>query len=62
MHKITTVLLLIIASSTQAQNVLTPEQLWKFGRVSGTGISKDGKYNHKEMKTILQELDLVWQQ
>jgi dipeptidyl aminopeptidase/acylaminoacyl peptidase len=44
MHKITTLLLLIISTSTQAQNVLTPEQLWKFGRVSGTGISKDGKY------------------
>lgn len=44
MHKITTLFLLIIATSTQAQNVLTPEQLWKFGRVSGTGISKDGKY------------------
>jgi dipeptidyl aminopeptidase/acylaminoacyl peptidase len=44
MHKITTLLLLIITTTTQAQNVLTPEQLWKFGRVSGTGISKDGKY------------------
>ena len=27
-----------------AQNALTPELLWKLGRVSGLGISKDGKY------------------
>ena len=27
-----------------AQNQMTPELLWKLGRVSGLGISKDGKY------------------
>lgn len=27
-----------------AQNVLTPELLWKIGRVSGKGISKDGQH------------------
>lgn len=27
-----------------AQNTMTPELLWKLGRVSGKGISKDGKY------------------
>ncbi len=27
-----------------AQNKMTPELLWKLGRVSGLGISKDGKY------------------
>ncbi|MBS1513165.1 MAG: S9 family peptidase [Bacteroidetes bacterium] len=27
-----------------AQNTMTPELLWKLGRVSGLGISKDGKY------------------
>ncbi len=27
-----------------AQNRMTPELLWKLGRVSGLGISKDGKY------------------
>lgn len=27
-----------------AQNVMTPELLWQLGRVSGQGISKDGKY------------------
>jgi hypothetical protein len=29
---------------SQAQNKLTPEQLWKFGRVTGLGISKDDQY------------------
>lgn len=29
---------------TQAQNKLTPEQLWKFGRVSGLGLSIDRQY------------------
>lgn len=39
-------LLLFIFStaSVNAQNLLTPEQLWKFGRVSGRGITKDGKF------------------
>jgi len=30
--------------STTAQNKLTPEQLWKFGRVTGMGLSKDKQY------------------
>lgn len=30
--------------SLQAQNKLTPEQLWKFGRVSALGISKNRQY------------------
>ncbi|MGG9962889.1 S9 family peptidase [Ferruginibacter sp. SUN106] len=41
-------LLLLIVSfyccSAMAQNKMTPELLWKLGRVSGLGISKDGKY------------------
>ena len=37
-------LLLLIASSTIAQDRLTPELLWKLGRVAGLGLSKDGKY------------------
>ncbi len=36
--------LLFITATVNAQNLLTPEQLWKFGRVSGRGISKDGKF------------------
>ncbi len=38
------ILLLLITISTFAQNRMTPELLWKLGRVSGLGISKDGKY------------------
>jgi len=30
--------------TAQAQNLLTPETLWKLGRVSGKGLSKDGKF------------------
>jgi len=37
-------ILLISGMTAQAQNLLTPELLWKLGRVSGKGISKDGKY------------------
>lgn len=31
-------------TSVQAQNKMTPELLWKLGRVSGLGISSDGRY------------------
>ena len=45
MHKnIPLLLLLVLTATVNAQNLLTPEQLWKFGRVSGKGISKDGKF------------------
>ena len=37
-------LLLLISVSIFSQNRMTPELLWKLGRVSGLGISKDGKY------------------
>ena len=30
-------------TAADAQNIMTPELLWKLGRVSGLGISKDGK-------------------
>ena len=44
MKKIILSLLLIMGLTTaQAQNTLTPELLWKLGRVSPLGISKDGK-------------------
>src|ERR1700729_3253864 len=36
--------LLFSGMAVAAQNVLTPELLWKIGRVSGMGISKDGKH------------------
>jgi dipeptidyl aminopeptidase/acylaminoacyl peptidase len=35
---------LLLSFSATAQNKMTPELLWKLGRVSGLGISKDGKY------------------
>ncbi len=45
MNKIAGLFLLLFAASfCNAQNLLTPEQLWKFGRVSGKGVSKDGKF------------------
>ena len=37
-------LLLLVSSVCFSQNKMTPELLWKLGRVSGLGISKDGKY------------------
>ncbi|CAG5005454.1 Dipeptidyl-peptidase 5 [Dyadobacter sp. CECT 9275] len=35
---------LILSNGSFAQNLLTPEALWKLGRVSGLGISKDKKF------------------
>ncbi len=37
-------ILVATAGSATSQNLLTAEQLWKFGRVIGKGISKDGKF------------------
>ncbi|MDP4262963.1 MAG: S9 family peptidase [Bacteroidota bacterium] len=36
--------LLLAPLFAASQNTMTPELLWKLGRVSGLGISKDGKY------------------
>ena len=44
MKKLLLVLLPFCYGSSFAQNKMTPELLWKLGRVSGMGISKDGKY------------------
>ena len=45
MHKKSiSILFILFAISTFAQNRMTPELLWKLGRVSGMGISIDGKY------------------
>src|SRR6185295_11420741 len=38
-----------------AQNKMTPELLWKLGRVTGLGISKDGKYVLYSVSTPDQE-------
>nr|WP_315163280.1 S9 family peptidase [uncultured Flavobacterium sp.] len=43
MKKILLIPLLMISLNAMAQNVMTPELLWKLGRVSPLGISKDGK-------------------
>ena len=44
LKRIISPLLLLISVSLFSQNRMTPELLWKLGRVSGLGISKDGKY------------------
>ncbi len=44
MHKRFIFLLLLAPLFSLAQNTMTPELLWKLGRVSALGISKDGKY------------------
>ena len=43
MKKITLILLTMTSLNAMAQNVMSPELLWKLGRVSALGISKDGK-------------------
>ncbi len=42
--KIVPALLLFVPLFLFSQDKMTPELLWKLGRVSGSGISKDGKY------------------
>lgn len=46
MKKIVTIITVFLFGTgiSHAQNLMTPELLWKLGRVSGLGISKDGKY------------------
>lgn len=43
MKKILLIPLLMMSLNAIAQNVMTPELLWKLGRVTPLGISKDGK-------------------
>jgi dipeptidyl aminopeptidase/acylaminoacyl peptidase len=44
MKKIFWTIVLLLPAFLFAQNRMTPELLWKLGRVTGLGISKDGKY------------------
>lgn len=44
MKKILFAFAVLFTANSVAQNVMTPELLWKLGRVTGLGISKDGKY------------------
>ncbi|RTY96206.1 S9 family peptidase [Flavobacterium sp. GSN2] len=43
MNKFLFIPLLMMSLNAMAQNVMTPELLWKLGRVTSLGISKDGK-------------------
>ncbi|MGI8582505.1 MAG: hypothetical protein ACR2KX_09920 [Chitinophagaceae bacterium] len=43
MKKIIVFVLAFSSLLSQSQNKMTPELLWKLGRVTGLGISKDGK-------------------
>ncbi|MFV8392338.1 alpha/beta fold hydrolase [Flavobacterium sp. LB2P6] len=43
MKKLLLIPLLMMSLTAMAQNVMTPELLWKLGRVTPLGISKDGK-------------------
>jgi dipeptidyl aminopeptidase/acylaminoacyl peptidase len=42
--KLTTAVFSLITCFVFSQNTLTPDLLWKLGRVSGLGVSKDGNY------------------
>jgi dipeptidyl aminopeptidase/acylaminoacyl peptidase len=44
LKQFTAIVSLLIAAASYGQNRLTPESLWQLGRVSGLGVSKDGKY------------------
>ncbi|MFT3907833.1 MAG: S9 family peptidase [Ferruginibacter sp.] len=48
---------LFLATISYSQNVMTPELLWKLGRVSGLGISKDGKNVLYNVSTPNADLD-----
>ncbi|SEF77017.1 S9 family peptidase [Flavobacterium urumqiense] len=43
MKKALLIPLIIMSLNAMAQNVMTPELLWKLGRVTALGLSKDGK-------------------
>lgn len=45
-------LLVLAAFSAAAQDRMTPELLWSLHRVSGDGVSKDGKYVYYSTKTV----------
>ena len=43
MFRLLVLLLALSAFSVQAQSTLTPDLLWKLGRVSGLGVTENGK-------------------
>jgi hypothetical protein len=44
MNKLLLLPLYFLCYTSSAQNKITPELLWKLGRVSAMGLSKDGKF------------------
>ncbi|MCG8308644.1 MAG: S9 family peptidase [Cytophagales bacterium] len=48
---------IVISSGANGQNVMTPELLWKLGRVSALGITKDEKSIVYQVKTYDAELN-----
>src|SRR5687768_8623255 len=44
MNRILLFAFVILSTATIAQNRMTPELLWKLGRVTGLGLSKDKQY------------------
>lgn len=50
MNRLLFFLLLFSFSVANAQEVMTPELLWKLGRVSAMGISKDKKVGSVQRK------------
>ena len=45
-------LLLLIGAAVAAQDRMTPELLWSLRRVSGEGVSRDGKYAYYTSKSV----------
>ena len=43
MKKLVILIIVLMGLTSNAQNVLSPELLWKLGRVTALGISKDQK-------------------
>ncbi len=44
MYRLILILFIAAVSSIQAQTTMTPELLWKLGRVSGLGVTEDGDH------------------
>jgi len=55
MKKIFFIIVSTMSIAASAQQVLTPEALWKFGRVTPLGISKDGKSVVYKVSTPVME-------
>ena len=48
MKKLLYLIINIMSVAGSAQNLLTPETLWKLGRLSTLGVSKDGEIEKKK--------------